>query len=281
MQWHKVKYYLWTHEQNKNAAGKERTIICWHGLARNAHDYDYIAQHLVKEIPNARVIAVDSPGRGESENLLNPQLYNLQTYAIIAMNILTQLGNPEEIEWIGTSMGGLLGMLLSAASVNCPIKRLALVDVGPFISKSAVERIASYVGKDPSYASLEEAEKYFRSVYTQMGTLSDEQWTHMTRYLTKPKEDGTVGLHYDPAIALSFKGTEIKEIDLWALWGLVKSTRIFLMHGAKSDVLTLDTVQKMQNEGPKVEKLVTFDDCGHTPHLFSEPMCRELLDWLH
>jgi pimeloyl-ACP methyl ester carboxylesterase len=235
---------------------------------------------LVKEISNAKVIAVDTPGRGESEKLVNPMLYNLQTYAVIAMNILTYLGNPEEVEWIGVSMGGLLGMVLSAASINCPIKRLALIDIGPFISKAAVERIGSYVGKDPSYADVGEAEKYFRSVYTQMGPLTDEQWTHMTSYLTKPKEDGTIGLHYDPAIALAFKGQEPKEIDLWAFWGLISSTRILVMHGALSDVLSLETVQRMQAEGPKVEKLVTFDNCGHTPHLFSEETCRELINWL-
>lgn len=298
MQWHKVKFYEWTHDGHK-IPGHTRTIICWHGLARNAHDFDYLAQHLVKEIPNARVIAVDTPGRGQSEKLLNPVLYNLQTYAIVFMNIYNVVGQPESLEWIGTSMGGMLGMLLSAAFINCPIKKLILVDIGPFISGVAMERIRSYVGKDPKFKDLVEAEQYFRSVYTQMGSLTDLEWQHMTKYLTKKMiESEQVALHYDPGIAAAFaskpaaaatanttdsanSGLPIPsdEVDLWALWDLIK-TPVMVVHGAKSDVLSVSTVEKMQSRGPKLAKLVTFQDCGHTPHLFNQEKCRDIIDWL-
>lgn len=278
MQWHKVNYYVWTHPGNVDASAPQRTIVCWHGLARNAHDFDVLAQHLVKSIPNARVVAVDTPGRGKSDYLVNPAFYNLQTYAIVFMTIFNLIGAPESIEWVGVSMGGLLGMLLCAANIHCPIKKLVLIDVGPFVPAVAVARIGTYVGKDTKFENLDAAEKYFKSVYGQMGAdITEEQWKWMSRFLTKPDGD-KLQLHYDAGIAAAFIGAEPKDIDLWALWDLVK-TPVMVYHGLTSDLLTTEIVEQMSARGPKVHKVVPFANVGHTPHLYHQKNCQEILDW--
>ena len=279
-QWHKVSYYLWTHSGNVDAAAPQRTIVCWHGLARNAHDFDVLAQHLVKHIPNARVVAVDTPGRGKSDNLTNAGAYHLQTYAVAFMAIYNALGAPESIEWVGVSMGGLLGMLLCAASDKCPIKKLVLIDVGPFIPAASVARIGTYVGKDPKFENMAEAEKYFKTIYGQMGAdITEEQWKWMTRFLTKATGDGeNLQLHYDPAISTAFIGNDPKDMDVWVLWDLVK-TPVMVYHGLVSDLLTADVLEQMGNRGPKIHKIVPFPDVGHTPHLYHQKNCQAILDW--
>lgn len=279
-QWHTVHFYEWTHSENRDATLPERTIICWHGLARNGRDYDYLAQHLVKAIPNARVIAVDTPGRGLSENLVVPTHYNLQTYAVVAMCILNAIGQPSSIDWVGTSMGGLLGMLLSAASIKCPIRKLALVDIGPFVTAAALARLATYVGKDPKFDTMEEGTAYIKSIYSQMGDLSGEDWTYMASYILKKTADGKIGFHYDPAIGIPFGLDAPKDIDMWIIWEMIKTTKIMLLHGEKSDILLQSTVDQMTTRGPKLDKLVQFPDCGHTPHLYSQAKIGDLVSWL-
>lgn len=278
VQWHKVSYYEWTHPKNVAPSSPQRTIICWHGLARNAHDFDVLAQHLVKNIPNARVIAIDTPGRGESENLILTATYNLQTYAIVFSALYNALGAPPAIEWVGISMGGLLGMLLTAASANCAIKKLVLVDIGPFVGVDAVKRIGEYVGTDPTFDSLKDVERYLRQIYNLMGDdITDEQWAWMASKFSKPKGE-KLGLHYDPAIRDAFKGTEPKDIEMWVIWDMIK-TPIMLYHGEKSDILTFETVEQMKSRGPKLEHLVSFPDQGHTPHLFNYKQCEKIIQW--
>lgn len=282
VQWHKVSYYVWKHEKNVDASKPQKTIVCWHGLARNAHDFDVLAQYLVKHIPNATVIAVDTPGRGKSEKILAPTFYTPQTYAVVFMAIWNSLGCPRDIEWVGISMGGLVAMLLTAASLNCPIKKLVLVDIGPFLSKDAVARIGSYVGTDPRFETIDEAEEYFKKIYGVMGGgISEVQWKWMARFLTAPAPEdgkGKIGLHYDPAIAAAFKGAEPKDIEMWALWDLIK-VPIMVYHGEKSDVLSFETLEQMKTRGPKVEHVVSFPDQGHTPHLFNYKQCERIIEW--
>lgn len=283
MQWHNVSYFVWTHSRNVDTSKPQRTIICWHGLTRNAHDFDVLAQYLVKTIPNARVIAVDTPGRGHSEKLENPSFYNLLTYAIVFMAIYNAIGAPDSIEWVGVSMGGLLGMLLCAAHIKCPIKKLVLVDVGPFVPAATVARIGTYVGKDPKFKNHTEAEKYFRNIYGQMGEdITDAQWAWMTRFLTRPAAESDSGdklqLHYDPGIGAAFIGEEPMDIDFWPIWDLIK-TPVMLYHGLKSDLLTSETIEQMNSSGPKLHKIVSFPNVGHTPHLYHHKNCQQILEW--
>ena len=277
-----MSFYIWKHEKNVDASLPPRTIICWHGLARNAHDFDVLAQHLVKQIPNATVVAVDTPGRGKSENILAPAFYNPQTYAVVFMAIWNTIGCPINIDWVGISMGGLVGMLLCAANVNCAIKKMVLVDIGPFLQKEAIERIGSYVGTDPRFESIEEAEAYFKNIYGVMGgDISEEQWKWMARFLTReaPADgNGKVALHYDPNIAVAFKSAEPKDVDMWVIWDMIK-TPIMVYHGEKSDVLSFETIEQMKSRGPKVEHVVSFPDQGHTPHLFTLKQCERIIEW--
>lgn len=278
-----MSYYVWKHEKNVDASLPQKTIVCWHGLARNAHDFDILAQYLVKHIPNATVIAVDTPGRGKSEKILVPSFYTPQTYAVVFMAIWNSLGCPVDIHWVGVSMGGIIGMLLTAAAVNCPIKKIVLVDIGPFLAKEAAARIGGYVGTDPRFETVEEAEALFKKLYGMMGgSISDLHWKWMARILTAPapadEKGGKIGLHYDPAIALAFKGAEPKDIEMWALWDLMK-VPVMVYHGETSDVLTHDTIEQMKTRGPKIEHLVSFPNQGHTPHLYNYEQCERIISW--
>lgn len=279
IQWHKLSYYVWTHPKNVDSSKPARTIICWHGLARNAHDFDILAQYLVKNIPNATVVCPDGAGRGESEKLVVPAFYNIQQYSVHFLAIWNAIGSPDRLEWVGISMGGLLGMLLCAAHINCPIQKMVIIDIGPFVPASSLSRISEYVGKNPLFETFEKAEEYVKQTYGLMGKdITEDQWQWATRFLTKKVADG-YRLHYDPAIAEVFFGPQIKDIDLWVMWDLIR-TPIMVYHGELSDLLTKEIVSQMQSRGPKVDKLVSFPDCGHTPHLFNLAHCQPIIDWL-
>jgi pimeloyl-ACP methyl ester carboxylesterase len=325
---HRVGYKVWKHESNFDDSLPSKTIVCWHGLARNGHDFDILAQLLIKNIKNALVIVPDTPGRGESEDLNDPSLYQLPTYVSVFMEIFKDLGCPDDMDWVGVSMGGLMGMVLSAMKLEVslngqdPLKsdgedikkksikigKLVLVDIGPEISAKAVERIGSYVSVQHHWTSLLQAESHFKSIYGSMGSdITHEQWSWMARFLTKPSKEIPNGftLHYDYRIANAFKsgskqepenssGSESssaeegpssqtsKPIELWNLWHLIQPQQpsIMLYHGEQSDVLSFETVKKMQSTGPGVQELVSFPQYGHTPHLFSISNCNPIIRWL-
>lgn len=305
-EWHKVHYFEWTHPLQLQPDTKPRIIVCWHGLARNARDYDILAQHLLKNIPNLKVIAVDTPGRGKSDWLSNPASYSYPCYSQVATTIIASLGDYSELDWIGTSMGGILGMFLCSSPIKCPISRLVLVDVGPFISAASLERIGSYVGKDPKFKNLEEAEQYLRQIYKQFGELTADEWREMTASMTRNihsndlnitqntpadhtssqsdesvKEDQLypIRLHYDPKISQAFISADIKDVVLWPLWDLIK-VPVMVIHGKKSDILTTEITEEMQKRGPNNVKLVVYEDCGHTPHFTRIDKCNDIVNYL-
>lgn len=293
-------------------------MICWHGLARNSHDFDILAQYMVKNMENVVVIVPDTPGRGKSEKLEDASLYHLQSYVNVFVEIFKDIGCPEKIDWVGISMGGLLGMVLSAYKVSAPlasvspdvspvlrpitIGKLVLVDVGPYISDEACRRIGNYVGVEHRWSSLSEAESHLRSIYSQMGDdITPAQWQWMASFLTK-QENHLYTLHYDPLIALAFKSRAMTDsptddthaaaekspepkkdisIDLWAMWDLIAkdSPPIMLYYGEMSDVLTAATVKRMQETGPGLFKLLSFPQYGHTPHFFSLQNCLPIIQW--
>ena len=252
---HRVVYYQW------GDPGNPRVVLCVHGIGRNGRDFDVLGEALA---PTHRVLAVDMPGRGESDWLADPRDYVFPTYLTTLTALIARSG-AETVDWVGTSMGGLLGMTVAAQPRN-PIARLVVNDVGPAIEPAALDRIRGYFGMDPTFATYAEIEQYVRTISAPFGRLTDAQWAHVTRSNVRERPDGRWGLAYDPGIAVPFR-TSAAPPDLWALWDAIRCPTLVL-RGAQSDLLSAPTAAQMAARGPKPEVL-EFADVGHAPMLLS------------
>ena len=264
---HRVAYTLWGAEKGA------RTLICVHGLTRNARDFDALAQALAGSY---RVASADVPGRGESEWLTDPKDYSYAVYTADMAALLAHLG-ADEVDWVGTSMGGLIGMLL-AAQPNTPIRKLVLNDIGPFISMASLQRIGAYVGADPHFADLQAAEAYFRRVHAPFGRLSDAEWRHITEQSVRQHEGGSLRLHYDPRIAENFQAATGADVDLWAVWDQIRCP-VLVLRGGDSDLLDKPTAEAMTSRGPKA-RLIEFPGIGHAPALMAPDQIDAIRTWL-
>ena len=251
-----------------------RTILCVHGLTRNGRDFDALAAALAET--GARVVCPDVVGRGHSDWLADPAGYGFPQYLADMTALLARL-DVEAVDWVGTSMGGLIGMML-AAQPNTPIRRLVINDVGPFIPKDALERIGTYVGADPSFADVAAAEAYIREVNAPFGDLTDAQWRHLAETSVRPVEGGGVKFRYDPAIATPFTQTPIEDVDLWPLWDRI-ACPVLVLRGADSDLLLAETAAEMARRGPCAE-VVEIAGCGHAPALMDDHQIGVIRDWL-
>lgn len=239
-----------------------RTIVCCHGLTRNGRDFDVLAAHLADAL-GARVVCPDVVGRGKSGRLANPDLYGYPQYLADMAALVARL-DVETVDWVGTSMGGLIGMIM-AAQADTPISRLVLNDVGPLVPKAALERIATYVGNSPAFQSVEEVKRYLSLVHAPFGPLSDAQWQHMADHGHWTQPDGTLTLAYDPGIARAFQTQPLTDVDLWPVWDLIRVPAL-VIHGLQSDLLTAEIAQAMTERGPKAQ-LFQVADAGHAPAL--------------
>jgi pimeloyl-ACP methyl ester carboxylesterase len=253
---HRVVYYEWGEPANP------RVAICVHGLGRNGRDFDTLADALST---THRVLSVDMPGRGESEWLADPNDYVFPTYLTTLTALIARSG-AESVDWIGTSMGGLLGITLAAQPKN-PVARLVVNDVGPTIEPAALDRIRGYFGLDPTFASYAEIAQYLRAVSAPFGPLTDAQWEHLTRTNVRPRAEGRWGLAYDPGIAVPFRAAAAPP-DLWGLWDAIRCPTLVL-RGAQSDLLSAATAAQMAARGPR-PAVIEFDGVGHAPMLLSE-----------
>jgi pimeloyl-ACP methyl ester carboxylesterase len=268
---HRIHYTDW------GSPDAERVVVCVHGLTRNCRDFDFLAQALAADF---RVICPDVAGRGRSDWLANKADYGYPQYcadltAVIAR--ATAGGKPRKVYWVGTSMGGIIGMLLASRS-GSPIERMVVNDVGALVPKAAVERIAAYVGKDPHFRTLEELEALVRLVLAPFGALTDAQWRHLTVTGARQHADGSWGLAYDPGIAEAFRKAPPADVDLWAYWDAVRCPTL-LLRGAQSDLLERDTALKMTRRGPQA-RLVEFEGVGHAPALMADDQIRTVRDFL-
>lgn len=258
--------------------GAERVVICVHGLTRNCRDFDVLAEALA---PDFRVICPDVAGRGLSDWLYAKEEYGYPQYCADMTTLIARVtagGKPKRILWVGTSMGGVIGMLL-ASRPKSPLEKLVLNDVGTVIPKAALERIAAYVGRDPRFNTLEELEAKVRVVHAPFGPLTDAQWRHLTATGAKQHEDGSWGLNYDPGIGIPFQQGPLADVDLWPLWDTITCPTL-LLRGAQSDLLSRDTALAMIARGPK-PKLIEFEGVGHAPALMTKDQVdaiREFLD---
>ena len=251
-----------------------RVVVCAHGLTRNARDFDVLARALAAT--GRRVVAVDFPGRGRSSWLAGPAQYGFPVYLGAMAALLARL-DADELDWIGTSMGGLAGMML-AAQPRTPLSRLVVNDVGPFIPKASLERIGSYVGETPSFASLEAVEAHLRRVAAPFGRLTDAQWRHLAEHSAVRAGDAW-RLRHDPAIGEAFRATPPTDIDLWAVWDAL-ALPVLVVRGAESDLLLRDTAAEMTRRGPRRVELVEFAGCGHAPALMAEDQVAAILRFL-
>lgn len=239
-------------------------LVCVHGLTRNSLDFDRLAQALSGKY---RVIAPDVVGRGESDFLQNPMGYNTVTYAADMVTLLAKLG-VEQVAWLGTSMGGLIGMML-AAQPNTPISRLILNDVGPTLSLDALKRIAGYVGNPYEFADMELASRYARLVFAPFGLRTEDEWASLVESSFKPLSAGGVRFNYDKEIRQPLQQTYIdKPFDIWPLYDAIKCPTL-LVHGELSDLLSAETAKEMTQRGPKAT-LKVVAGVGHAPMFISQ-----------
>ncbi|WP_374371837.1 alpha/beta fold hydrolase [Dongia sp.] len=263
---HRVAYTEWGDPK------ASRVVICCHGLTRNSRDFDALAEDLSRD---CRVICPDIVGRGKSDWLRDPLHYGYPQYCADMNALIARLG-VDEVLWVGTSMGGLIGMTL-AASAGSPIRRLVVNDVGPFVPKAALQRIAEYVGLDNRFSSLAAIETHLRKVLAPFGPLTDVEWQHLVAHGHRRHADGTFGLAYDPAIVNNVR-LAIQDWDLWALWDRI-ACPILVIRGAQSDLLLPETAAEMTRRGPRAE-LVTWDGMGHAPALMAPEQIAAVRAWL-
>lgn len=267
---HRMAYWEW------NATGNPQhphVVVCVHGLSRQGRDFDTLARALA---PYARVVCPDVVGRGESDWLADPMHYEVQRYAGDMLAMLQQLHQQAPIhslDWVGTSMGGLIGMVVSSLPpgvLPVPVRRLVLNDVGPAIEWSALERIGEYLGAPLRFDSPEQAAAQLWAMSSSFGPHTPEQWMALTRPMLRKTPEGQYRLHYDPAIAQPFgaltrEAAEKGEALLWQLYGAI-GAQTLVLRGAQSDLLSVATVQAMAMRGPKA-RCAEFAGVGHAPTL--------------
>ncbi len=263
---HRVAYAEWGDPDNR------RVLICLHGLTRNGRDFEPLARALAAEW---RVICPDMPGRGDSEGLPVKADYNYHTYQNDCAALIARL-DVEQVDWLGTSMGGVIGMAL-ASRPNSPIRRLVLNDVGPFVPGAALQRIAVFLGSDPRFSSLAHAEAALKKSMNTFGIQRAEHWRFVTEVSTESTADGTFRLRYDPGIAETFKAA-LDDASFWPVWDAIRCP-VFVLRGAESDLLLAETAAEMTRRGPKAE-VVEIPDCGHAPMLLEEGQIALVRNWL-
>ncbi|MBV9861554.1 MAG: alpha/beta hydrolase [Alphaproteobacteria bacterium] len=238
-------------------------VFCAHGLTRNGRDFDTLAQSLSRQF---RVVCPDLPGRGRSEWLPQAQDYTFSVYLAVISALFARLDAPG-ILWVGTSLGGVLGMLLASLPKN-PVRRLVLNDVGPFLPQAALERIASQIGADPAFSNRYDLEAYLREVHSGFGALTDMQWRHIVAHSGRTRDDGRLGLAYDPKIGEAFRARPVRDIDLWSYYDAVECPTL-VIRGAASDLLRSRDAIAMTERGPRAE-VIEFPNAGHAPALMDE-----------
>jgi pimeloyl-ACP methyl ester carboxylesterase len=247
-------------------------LVCVHGLTRNGRDFDAIAEAMSSRY---RVVCPDMPGRGQSDWLANSQEYGFPLYLADCVALIARL-DVESVDWIGTSMGALIGMML-AAQPGSPIRRLVLNDAGAVVAGEGLNRIGTYLGEDPTFESLEAMEAAVRSNNEPFGRLTDAQWRKLTVDSARRKPGG-YGFAYDPRLGDPFKAGPVGDVDLWAIWDAVRSPTL-LLRGERSDVLPRETAEAMTARGPKA-RLVEFASIGHAPQLLSDDQIGVVKDFL-
>ena len=263
---HRVVYYEWGAPDNTSV------VVCVHGIGRNGRDFDVLGETLAS---THRVLAIDMPGRGASEWLREPMDYVAPVY-LGTLAALIAASRADEVAWVGTSMGGLLG-IVAAAQPGTPVARLVVNDAGPTIEPAALERIGQYFGTDPAFASYAELDAYVRNISAPFGPLTDAQWEHVVKTNARQRPDGTWCVGYDPGIAVPFRA-QTTPADLWPLWDTIRCPTLVL-RGEHSDLLSKATARAMSERGPRA-RVAEIPGVGHAPMLLSRDQVDIVADFV-
>ena len=282
---HRMAYWEWNRTGNPH---HPHVTVCVHGLTRQSRDFDVLAYHLAE---HGRVICPDVVGRGYSDWLDDASSYQVPLYVADMLALLHQVHQQAPIaalDWVGTSMGGLIGMGLAGelsiqSMLPAPVRRLVLNDVGPTLEASALQRIAQYVGKDMVYANEQVAVDALRQLSAGFGPHTADAWLALSRPMLRPEGGGQVRLHYDPAIGVPMRGMRAEmaaagEQLLWRLYDQI-TAQTLVLRGGNSDLLSVQTAQSMTERGPKA-RLVEFAGVGHAPTLVSPDQVAAVLDFV-
>ena len=280
---HRMAYWSW------GDAFAPHVIVCVHGLGRQGRDFDVLAQALVQRSATPlRVVCPDVTGRGQSDWLKDPMGYQPPTYVADMLALLAQLHGQAPIvalDWVGTSMGGLIALGLFGTPnlpLPAPLRKLVLNDFGPVVQWEFIQRLQSYFGNTGYFATLQDAANALWAVSSTFGPHTPAQWLELSRYMVKPQGEGFT-LHYDPAIAVPVRAATPEsaaqgEAMLWQLYDRI-TAQTLLLRGAQSDLLSPATAQQMTQRGPKAT-LVEFAGVGHAPTLIAEEQVSTLATYL-
>jgi pimeloyl-ACP methyl ester carboxylesterase len=257
-------------------ADNPRVAICVHGMTRNGRDFDAFAEALAA---SHRVLCIDLPGRGQSDWLRDRTGYAPATYLSDIHALLASL-NVAEVDWIGTSLGGSLGMLTAGgddAVARGLVRRLVLNDIGPFLPARGMAPIAERVGRAPGFKDLAAAEIYQKQVCAEWGALGDATWSHLARHSLRPQEGGGYAYHHDPAIGDGLRaGGPVRDIELWPWWRRIECP-ILVLRGAESNILLAETAAEMKADGAEI---IEYPAIGHTPSLMVAEQIDAVTAWL-
>lgn len=277
---HRMAYWQWGQSDSPHV------VLCVHGLTRQGRDFDALAQALCAQAAQQpggiRVVCPDVVGRGESDWLKDPMAYQVPAYAADMLVLLAHLHDQSPItvlDWVGTSMGGLIGMVVCGQPglpLPAPVRKLVLNDVGPTLQWQAIARIGAYLGAAGHFKSVQEAADAMWVISESFGPHTPAQWLALSNPMVKPVSaaaDSPFRLHYDPAIAVPFKlaseaSSQQDEKTLWQLYDNIKAETL-VVRGAQSDLLSPETAQAMTQRGPRA-RLVSFDGVGHAPTLIAK-----------
>lgn len=293
---HRVAYTDWGSPANSHV------VLCVHGLTRNSRDFDYLARALQSQ---CRILCMDVVGRGHSAWLERKEDYTFRQYQIDAAALVARATDPHgrsilprwtrsaprhvdgKVDWVGTSMGGLVGMLV-AGQPNAPIRRLVLNDVGPFIPWSALIRLKGYLGSQTRYASLEDVELALRDACSQWGPITDEQWRHLAAHSARQLADGSWQMACDPAVGVATAwgwnpdakvgNRNLMGLEVWSVWEAIRCPTLVL-RGADSEVLQRDTIERMRASGPPTQ-VIELPGIGHAPSLMKQDQIEIVREFL-
>lgn len=260
-------------------------VLCVHGLTRQGRDFDVLAQALCARAGSGvRVVCPDVVGRGDSDWLADPMGYQVPTYAADMLTLIAQL-RADRLDWVGTSMGGLIGMAVCAHLGSAGVRRLVLNDVGPTLEWQALQRIGQYLGRGGEFDTLQQAADALWAIASSFGPHTPAQWLALSRHMVRPVADGrdALRLHYDPALAVPFRQVTQEaarqgEALMWQLYDSLTQPTL-LLRGADSDLLSVSTADAMTRRGP-LARLVQFAGVGHAPTLIADDQVQAVSDFL-
>lgn len=258
---HRVAYKEWGDPLNP------KVLLCVHGVTRVGDDFDHLARALCDEY---RVVCPDMVGRGRSGWLRNPEYYTIHQYVTDMVTLIARVtapGDADGVHWFGTSMGGLVGMVL-ASLPGTPIRKMVLNDIGPVLDQTAMQRIGEYIGQDVRFPSFEAGAQYVKAVSMSFGPHTEEEWFKLSSDVLRQQDDGQWVRHYDlglaqPFMAITPERAAADEASLWEAWDAIRCPTL-LVRGEHSDLLSRETAAEMASRGPR-PRLVEIPGVGHAP----------------